>query len=178
MAGKKSKRAKVKQKFARMNKPPSETNEMTRPATVNSTTSHAARSGSSRTLVKNQQQERAKYALDEIRSLSEKTNQKGKKELKSYANAFPAMIQMNGLGQAAAFYRTKDGQHKELYKLLSEWLKKEGQPYAGKDLLTGITTGDMHQYRIAQAEALVLLDWVKKFANVYCAEKQDESNSN
>jgi CRISPR-associated protein Cmr5 len=28
----------------------------------------------------------------------------------------------------------------------------------------------MHSYRLAQAEALSLMDWVKKFANAYLAD--------
>jgi CRISPR-associated protein Cmr5 len=57
-----------------------------------------------------------------------------------------------------------------LYDLLSEWLTKPNQPYAGKsDLITGITEENMHSYRLAQAEAQALMDWVKKFANAYMA---------
>jgi len=85
----------------------------------------------------------------------------------SCANALPAMILMNGLGQAAAFYKSKGGKYERLYKLLSDWLKQSGKPYAGKELLSGITTSDAKTYRAAQAEALAYLQWVKKFAKAY-----------
>lgn len=85
----------------------------------------------------------------------------------SYANGLPAMILMNGLGQTAAFYKSKGGKHDALYTLLSNWLKQPGKPYAGKDLLDGITGGDAVSYRAAQAEALAYLQWVKKFAKAY-----------
>ncbi|CAH1388341.1 type III-B CRISPR module-associated protein Cmr5 [Candidatus Nitrotoga sp. M5] len=119
------------------------------------------------------QQRRAKYALEKVEAA--KNNGISQKEFKSYAASFPPMIQMNGLGQAAAFYRSKGSEENAkgkaylaLYKLLSGWLKEPGQPYAGSDdLLKGITSENMHTYRLAQAEALLLLDWVKKFAKAY-----------
>lgn len=118
------------------------------------------------------QQERARYALEQVEAA--KSNGIAQSEFKSYAAGFPAMIRMNGLGQAAAFYRSKGAEgnakgaaYLALYELLSGWLAREGQPYAGCELLNGITTRDMHAYRLAQAEAMLLLDWVKKFAKAY-----------
>lgn len=115
------------------------------------------------------QQERAKYALTQVeKAIADRVNQK---EFKSYASSLPSMIQMNGLGQAAAFYRSHGHTHGQLYDLLSGWLCKANQPYAGaNDLLKGVIQGDMQTYRIAQAEALLLLDWVKKFAKAYMRE--------
>jgi CRISPR-associated protein Cmr5 len=84
------------------------------------------------------------------------------------------MIHMNGLGQAMAFCKVKGKEresYKQLYQLVSDWLKKPGQPYAGKDVLDGITQADMGQYQLAQAEALALMSWVKKFAKAFLAEK-------
>lgn len=113
------------------------------------------------------QQQRAAYALNKVKAAS--TNPTiNQKEYKSYASQLPAMIHMNGLGQAAAFFRAKKGTHLELYQVLSEWLCKDQQPYQGcNDLLEGITTKDLHHYRLAQAEAQMLMDWVKKFAKAY-----------
>lgn len=123
------------------------------------------------------QQKRAQYALQGVKEAAQKykENKAFLKEYKSYAAALPAMIHANGLGQAAAFYRSKGGTHQELYKLLSGWLCQEGQSFAGKtDLLDGITGSDMHTYRLAQAEAQALMDWVKKFAKAYMAEETKE----
>ncbi|MBU0500422.1 MAG: type III-B CRISPR module-associated protein Cmr5 [Gammaproteobacteria bacterium] len=115
------------------------------------------------------QQQRAGYALKKVRKAIE--DGIDQKEFKSYASAFPAMIQMNGLGQAAAFYFSQGETHRKLYEILSGWLIKTGQPYTGKaNLLAGITQEDMHRYRIAQAEALLLLDWVKRFAKAYAGD--------
>lgn len=123
----------------------------------------SAQSGVQQTRLQTIEQARAKHALDWAKNgVDEKTS--------SAANSLPAMILMNGLGQAAAFYKSKGGEQGKLYTLLSDWLCAEGKPYAGQpDLLTGITTQDMHKYRVAQAEALAYLQWVKKFAKAYAA---------
>ncbi len=119
------------------------------------------------------QQKRAKYALEQVQNAAN-NHRTNHKEYKSYASNLPAMIHMNGLGQAAAFFKSKGGTHGELYNLLSGWLCKENQPYAGcDDLLHGITTKDMHQYRLAQAEAQALMDWVKKFAKAFMNDDKE-----
>ena len=124
------------------------------------------------------QQQRAKFALDQVKERMvayhrEKESDKWQKEFVSYANALPAMIQMNGLGQAMAFCRYKGGRHEDLYQLLSEWLRGTGQPYHSyHDLLDGITASDMHHYRLAQVESQALLNWVKKFAKAFMAHDE------
>lgn len=123
------------------------------------------------------QQQRAAFALKKVKSALDEAKADPKragfseKEFKSQAESFPAMIRMNGLGQAAASYLSKGGAHGKLYKLLSDWLKEPNQPYPSKDLLDAITQQDMHAYRLAQAEALLLLDWVKKFAKAFAGEE-------
>ena len=116
------------------------------------------------------QQQRAAYAMGEVTRLLG-NEQKSREEFKTCATSLPAMIRMNGLGQAAAYCHSQSGRWPEMYELLSGWLIQPGQPYAGKSkLLTGIIECDMHAYRIAQAEALLLLDWVKKFAKAQVRE--------
>jgi CRISPR-associated protein Cmr5 len=120
-------------------------------------------------------QRRASFALEQVKSIR---GQEYDGEVRSYAASLPAMIQMNGFGQALAFCRSKRGQGKSdrayqaLYDLVSEWLIKEGQPYAGKDdALAGVTSESMSAYRLAQTEALALLEWVKRFASAYIEKK-------
>lgn len=118
------------------------------------------------------QQQRARFALGRVQNAASHLDTKHQAKYQSYASALPAMIHINGLGQAAAFYKSKGDTHKLIYDLLSEWLtdKKYNQVYAGKgDLIEAITTQDMHKYRLAQAEAQALMDWVKKFAKAYMA---------
>lgn len=127
------------------------------------------------------QQRRAKFALDRVKALIPQEQE----QFISYASGLPAMIHMNGLGQAMAFCKFK-GKRKEpdkidsrkgveayraLYNIVSDWLREPGQPYADKaDVLDGITQSDMPHYQLAQAEALVLMSWVKKFAKAFLAE--------
>lgn len=126
------------------------------------------------------QQQRAKFALEEVQAAIER--RVSQKEYKSYAASLPAMIHMNGLGQAAAFFKSKGAKsvaHEALYNLLSDWLCQDEQPYAGcLNLLEGITTRDMHTYRLAQAEAQALMDWVKKFAKAFMTDEDNVNEDN
>ena len=120
------------------------------------------------------QQQRAKFTLQRIQSLPKLLKSEEQKEFISYASGLPAMIHMNGLGQAMAFCKLKGKDRKsygQLYQLVSDWLCQSGQPYDGQQhVLEGITQCDMAHYQIAQAEALVLMSWVKKFAKAFLAE--------
>lgn len=122
------------------------------------------------------QQRRARQALTDIQGSVDaaKEDRDFQKALRAYVSEMPAMIHMSGLGQAAAFYRSKgkgeDAKARArlcVYNLLSGWLRQTGQPYESKDLLDGITTGDMQTYRLAQAEAMAYMDWAKKFATAF-----------
>lgn len=144
------------------------------------------------------QQQRAAYALKAVQDAAkDKTIHS---EYKSYACNLPAMIHMNGLGQAAAFFKAKSAPEKNpdkrntkerayflLYETLSDWLCSKGdrispmpmQPYTNcANLLEGITTKDMHAYRLAQAEAQMLMDWVKKFAKAFMTSEDDNNGGN
>jgi CRISPR-associated protein Cmr5 len=126
------------------------------------------------------QQQRAKFALTRVKEAANHLDTKSKKEYKSYASALPFMIHANGLGQAAAFYRSKGetDTHFRLYRLLSDWLtgnevnidgfNRETQPFhRHNDLLEGITQEKMPVYMTAQAEAMVFMNWVKRFADAF-----------
>ncbi len=117
------------------------------------------------------QQERAKAALESITKL---VGHPDADKLLSRAAELPFMIHANGLGQAAAFFKSKknkDG-YDTMYKILSQWLIQSGRPFAGHtDLLQAITQSDLHTYRVAQAEAMQYMDWVKKFAKAYLGKE-------
>jgi CRISPR-associated protein Cmr5 len=120
------------------------------------------------------QQQRADYALKRVKALAQQLDADAQKEFTSYASSLPAMIHMNGLGQAMAFCKVKGKDrpsYAQLYRLVSDWLCQPGQPFAGQsDVLDGITQTDMADYQLAQAEALVLMSWVKKIAKAFLAE--------
>lgn len=126
------------------------------------------------------QQQRAAHALKKINGFpSGPEFLESRKRFKSYASALPAMIHMNGLGQTAAFCLSKGGEYKILYDLLSEWLTKPDQPYRDqKSLIDAITQCDMHAYRLAQAEAIALLEWVKKFADAFLSDPENKDEGN
>ena len=121
-------------------------------------------------------QQRAQFALQAIEEYCglDKTRQS---ELQRVITQIPALIHMNGLGQALAFYRTKgkDSSHEMIYQLLSKWLCRNtaGRVFDGTqtDLLKAITSADMFQYMAAQNEAQALLEWLKKFATALLHKK-------
>lgn len=91
-------------------------------------------------------------------------------KLKARASELPYMIHANGLGQAAAFFcskKEKDG-YDRIYDLLEQWMTRSGGTLAGHGtMMDAITKTDLHTYRVAQAEAMQYMDWVKKFAAAY-----------
>jgi CRISPR-associated protein Cmr5 len=113
------------------------------------------------------QQERAKHALGKVQSWVALND--GAK-LKARTSELPFMVHANGLGQAAAFFKSKknkDGYDVVLLALQS-WLAEPNRPFAGKtDLMRAIVEADLSTYRLAQAEAMAYMDWVKKFASAY-----------
>ena len=128
------------------------------------------------------EQQRAQFALTSIQKLPIKLPPKEQIEFISYASGLPAMIHMNGLGQAMAFCQLKGKDrpsYEALYQLVSEWLCKTNQPYMGKDnVLAGITECDRHHYQLAQAETLALMSWVKKFAKAFLADDEASQGNN
>lgn len=115
-------------------------------------------------------QERAEYALKKITGIEQGSDNTHKEEMRRYINGLPALIRMNGLGQALAFYRTKGKKstHETIYQIVSVWLcsaNSNGRIFdEDDDVLTAITRSDVHAYMAAQNEALELLEWLKKFA--------------
>lgn len=113
------------------------------------------------------QQERAAHALKGVQDL---IPLKEGDKLKARASELPFMIHANGLGQAAAFFcskKKKDG-YDRIYHLLQGWMTRPGGVLESKDgMMAAITRADLHTYRVAQAEAMQYMDWVKKFASAY-----------
>ncbi|MEY4909725.1 MAG: hypothetical protein RL260_3443, partial [Pseudomonadota bacterium] len=109
----------------------------------------------------------AKHALGKVQSWVALND--GAK-LKARTSELPFMVHANGLGQAAAFFKSKknkDGYDVVLLALQS-WLAEPNRPFAGKtDLMRAIVEADLSTYRLAQAEAMAYMDWVKKFASAY-----------
>ena len=115
-------------------------------------------------------QERAEFALKKIQSIVASPDETHKKEVRRYLNNLPALIRMNGLGQALAFFRMKgEGTaHASIYLMVGAWLCDAGSKgrifSESADVLSAITQSDMAHYMAAQNEGLALLQWLKKFA--------------
>ena len=115
-------------------------------------------------------QERAEFALTKIQAILGGPDTSHKVEVRRYLNNLPALIRMNGLGQALAFFRMKgEGTaHEAIYRMVCAWLcdaSSKGRIFSeSTDALSAITQSDMAHYMAAQNEALALLQWLKKFA--------------
>ncbi len=117
---------------------------------------------------------RAGHALGIVCGTKDNPGFKGKsvasqKKLNSYIAGFGPMILMNGFGQACAFYlSSKEKEHQDVYKAMGEWLARRERPYEGQqDLMQAIVDNGASTYRLAQAEALAYLDWLKKFGKAF-----------
>ena len=129
------------------------------------------------------QQQRAHYALIAVAAAAEQENDV-QKCFKAYSNSLPAMIQMNGIGQALAFAWQKSNGSRQseskawrlLFQTVSDWLVQERKIWGTSDkdgVLPALTAGTQHQYQLAQAEAQALLAWVKDFARAQITVEQE-----
>ena len=85
------------------------------------------------------------------------------------ARSVPALVQMNGLGQALAFLRAKgkkgDNEHARLASDISRWVSSQLLREARDDLIPWITgQASAVEYRRATTEALAFLVWLRRFA--------------
>ncbi len=120
------------------------------------------------------QQQRAKHALSKIQEWKKESSEV-QKNLESYSRDLPAMVLMNGLGQAVAFAKMKGESFKEysmLYQALRDWLRECQPDLEQPELIEIITNVDMYRYQQLQAELLMYLDWIKKFSKAFL-DKED-----
>ncbi|OIP41961.1 type III-B CRISPR module-associated protein Cmr5 [Candidatus Desantisbacteria bacterium CG2_30_40_21] len=82
------------------------------------------------------QQERAAFALEKVQQKAEELQGKDKERYKSYANALPFMIHANGLGQAAAFYKSKStGKTGKRHRFIRRYMNFLASGWSMKDNL-------------------------------------------
>ncbi len=118
------------------------------------------------------ERERARYAWEKIGEVKVGGFDK---EYKALARSAGADIQINGLGQTLAFWKSKrdSDAHSKLYEHVSHWVRKRvDESWIGVDLLQKLieeeTSGD--QYRRATTEAAALVVWLKRFAEAEIAD--------
>jgi len=134
------------------------------------------------------EQKRAAFALRDVQDIAK--NIELIKAYKPFVNGFPAMVLMDGLGQAVAtlMAKPKEKHRVRLLTQLTDWLTKvhEGSPYAKQvegegavedkaRLMYRITKSDQRAYVLAQAEVLALCVWLKKFAGAFAPTDQNEA---
>ena len=120
------------------------------------------------------EQDRARYALACV------NRRKDSPQAKDYAiqvRSLGTMVLQDGLGQALAYLLSKSQEslaHRALYDDLQDWLTgpaKDGQGervyHATTDLIDALMTGSRREYQLAQRSSLLLLTWMKKFADAY-----------
>lgn len=119
--------------------------------------------------IRSMEQDRAEFALRQIEAVAHHPGDLPK-EIRRHLNGLPALIRMNGLGQALAFFRMKgdDSSHGHIYRMVGTWLcatSSKGRIFTeDTDVLKAITRSDVQHYMAGQNEALALLEWLKKFA--------------
>lgn len=124
-------------------------------------------------------QERADFALKKV---LEKTRVE---KLANFSSGAPSVILQNGFGQAMAFWyaKAKDkksdtDEHKIITDIIEEWTRKkfskhfsEGDSRIFLDDIMKLEQGEYHQVQI---ETIKLLEWVKRFANAFIKNKEQE----
>ena len=114
---------------------------------------------------------RARFALEAVNhfvNVTAKDNDKTKKEYKSYARKFPALVMSNGLAATLAFAFEKGGAWSSLYDNLSDWLTGNGyfpKPEKHEDLMKFVCSCDSDKYRLVTGEVLALFKWLRRFAS-------------
>ncbi|TWB10069.1 CRISPR-associated Cmr5 family protein [Nitrospirillum amazonense] len=143
-------------------------------------------------------QRRAQHALNAIKAYRDASTSevpdKQKKAYAGYVKSLPAAIVMNGLGQALATELaqgkkdTAKGQgglspdaHQQIYRHVQDWLCGSDPQAPFRDAGNGTTmllerlyASDQTTYLRAQAEALLYLGWLKKFANALLGGGDEE----
>ena len=142
--------------------------------------------------MKTLEQMRAENAWLIVKELINKAEQDGEKQkdqndlYASYVSSLPANIITIGIGQSlasllAASQGRKDDPHYLLYKHTQDWLCRDdtAAPYCTtkdhkKNLMDAIISSNQESYKLAQAETLAWLEWLKKFAVAYLKKPKND----
>ncbi len=104
----------------------------------------------------------------------------------SYVSALPAMIVMNGIGQALATELAKDKgndkSHRHLFDHVTDWLTRTGRPLdavekAGDPRSVFNALAESQEvYIAAQIEAMAYIHWLKQFARAFLVDRAFDPN--
>ena len=137
-------------------------------------------------MLRSLEQERAKYTWECIQKV--KGNIKLEDKYKSYVKSASSYIQINGLGNTLAFYKSKFKADLEkkgenglsadkkayyvLYNHIDEWFKKYFRK--NEDILNWIISEKTSSIDVFQVtkEIIALLNWMKRFAEAELRDKE------
>ena len=121
-------------------------------------------------------QERAEYALKEVLKNTEID------KLKSFSAGAPTVILQNGFGQAMAFWLSKSNdkndkydKYKFIFDSTKKWLTKKDfikseNNTDDKEFILKLSEISQEKYLAAQKEALLFLEWVKRYTSAFCKD--------
>ena len=127
---------------------------------------------------------RAAFAFAKVKQAVHDNNVDQDK-LRSFIKKMPTMIQVNGLGQTLAFYyskRNKEKEHKVVYDMMNEWLVVRNevqlfeQAHQQIELVENIINLNSREYKIATAETLAILNWMRRFVEGMVETKGKNKN--
>jgi CRISPR-associated protein Cmr5 len=113
--------------------------------------------------------ERAQKAFECVTKVKSEGNENLEKKYASYVKSAPSMILSNGLGQSLAFWKSKASgknddakAYRYLLKNLDDNIKINNNQTSLFEAVIGNFTH--YQYKVAAAETLAFLGWLKRFA--------------
>jgi len=112
-------------------------------------------------------QERARFAFNEVKGIKELYKEKKDKIEKYASNAkkLPALITTNGLIPTLAFLKSKK-ETMPVYNTINEWLKQEGFTEKNKDVLEYLLGCNFSTLRLATMEAIAFANWLKRMVEI------------
>jgi len=117
-------------------------------------------------------QERSEYTLKKVLDIQGK-------DYSSFIAGTPSMILKNGFGHTLAFFLSKGKEeHKFVFNLIQNWLiDKEyiDSIKDNRDFMLKLSTINRKSYIEAQKETLLLLEWVKRYAQAFLDKKKENS---
>lgn len=127
--------------------------------------------------IRTKQQERAEFALKALEDFKTGVPE----NYATFIVGMPNMILSNGLGQSLAFLKAKSSkpERKFVFNVLKNYLQKEYQkdfPINIDDFsfLKKLNEVEQNDYIKMQEEVLRMLEWLKRYARAFEAEKQEK----
>ena len=123
------------------------------------------------------EQQRSEFALKQVQEIF---GVPVKKDDANFVVGVPTMILTNGLGQTLAFLLSKGKpQHTGTFRAVQSWLGREMPDLATAqemNFLQKLAAADQRDYLRAQREALAMLEWLKRYARAFQADKDKEQS--